>query len=116
MVSGRSWLPTGLGHSGHVAVVRGIPQADPAEAELAEIRARPPATPAAVVAACLELRLAALPHSLRCLRHQSPCDCSESGWLPPPAPSDPGLSPASAPPSPSVPASSSPSSALTGFS
>src|SRR5215213_4570562 len=108
-------LPTGLGHSGHVAAMRGVPQADPAEAELAKVRPRSPAAAAAVIPAGLELRLAALPHSLRCLCHQSPCDCS-SGWLPPPAPSVPGLSPASAPPSPSVPASSSPSSALTGFS
>src|SRR4051794_15543056 len=32
--------PAGLGHSGHVAVVRSVTQADPAEPELAEVRAR----------------------------------------------------------------------------
>src|SRR5262245_2107049 len=47
----------------------GVPQADSAEAELAEVSPRPAALAAAVVAARLELRLAALPHPLRCLRH-----------------------------------------------
>src|SRR5215210_3050991 len=63
-------LPAGLGHSGHVAAMRGVAQADPAEAELAEVRPRSPAATAAVVAARLELRVAPLPDPLRCLCHQ----------------------------------------------
>src|SRR5436305_14118796 len=53
----------------------GVAQADPAEAELAEVRARAAAAAAPVIPACLELGSAALPHSLRCLRHQ-PCSLS----------------------------------------
>src|SRR3954466_11888636 len=96
-VSILSVLPARLRHSGHVAVVRGIPQANPAEAELAEVRARPATAAAAVVAAGLEPGLAALPDPLRCLRHQ---------------PSSFSLEVFSAfPPSPSALALSSPSSA-----
>src|SRR5215218_1532982 len=58
-------LPARLGHSGHVATMRGIPQADPAEAELAEVGARPAAAATTVVPAGLELRVAALPDPLR---------------------------------------------------
>jgi hypothetical protein len=44
--------------------MRGIPQADPAEAEFAEIRARPAAAAASVISAGLELGLATLPNPL----------------------------------------------------
>src|SRR2546423_5076738 len=53
---GRCSSPARLGQAGHVAVVRHLPQADPAEAELAEVRTGAAAAPAAVVPACLELR------------------------------------------------------------
>src|SRR5215218_7994074 len=106
-------LPARLGHSGHVAVVRGVAQADPAEAELAEIRARPAAAAAAVIPARLELRIAALPDPLRCLRHQLSSLSLEVSFASLPSPSalaSPPLA-GSAPSSPS-----SPSSGLTGFS
>src|SRR6478672_2082422 len=81
--------PARLGHPRHVAVVGGIAQADPAEAELAVIRARPSALAAAVVPARLELRGPSLPDPLRCLRHQL-CSlsggCSASPPLPPDSP------------------------------
>src|SRR5687768_8841903 len=62
-------LPRRLGHSGHVALVRGVAQADAAKAELAVVGARAPAAPAAVVLARRVLGLAALLDHLRGLRH-----------------------------------------------
>src|SRR5579884_3873363 len=55
-------LPTGLRHAGDGALVRELAQADPAEAELAEHRARAPAAVAACVVAHLELLRPALLH------------------------------------------------------
>src|SRR4051795_10947580 len=57
-------LPARLRQPGHVALVRHLPQADPAEAELAEVRARAAAALAAVVVACLVLGGAPLAHHL----------------------------------------------------
>src|SRR5437763_7927816 len=57
-------LPARLRQARDVALVRELPQADPAQAELAEVRARAPAALAAVVVACLELRGAPLAHHL----------------------------------------------------
>ena len=48
-------LPARLRHAGDHALVRDLAQADPAEAELAEVRARATAPLAAVVVACLVL-------------------------------------------------------------
>src|SRR5918912_642254 len=48
-------LPAGLRHARDHALVRELPQADPAEAELAEDGARPPTAVAARVVAGLEL-------------------------------------------------------------
>src|ERR1041384_4627290 len=42
-------LPAGLAHARQLPAVRPLPQADPAQAELAEHRARTPAAPAAGV-------------------------------------------------------------------
>src|SRR4051812_13353748 len=64
-------LPAALGHAGDVAVVRELAQADPAEAELAEHRARPATAAAAGVLAGLVLGGALLAHPLRGLRHYS---------------------------------------------
>src|SRR5262245_6316287 len=58
-------LPAGLAHTGQLAAVRHLPHADPAQAELAQHRARPTAALAPGVGAHLELRL------LRRLEHQS---------------------------------------------
>src|SRR6266700_4172495 len=55
-VSISSLLPRALGHAGDDALVGEVPQADPAEPELAEDRLRTPAAVAARVAAGLELR------------------------------------------------------------
>src|SRR6266508_5093826 len=64
-------LPAGLGHAGKLAAVRHLPQADPAEPELAEHGLRPAAALAAGVAPDGELRLAGL-LDLQCsLRHVS---------------------------------------------
>src|SRR5947209_6539886 len=61
--------PTRLRHAGDVAVVRELAQADPADAELAEHRARPAAAAAAAVLAGLVLRAARLAHALGRLGH-----------------------------------------------
>src|ERR1700755_462698 len=53
-------LPARLRQAGDVALVGVLAQADAAEAELAQVRARPPAALAAVVVACLVLRSALL--------------------------------------------------------
>src|SRR5437868_456104 len=55
-------LPARLGEPGNVTLVGHLAQADPAQAELAEVRARPPAALAAVVVAGLEFRRPALAH------------------------------------------------------
>src|SRR5918997_3088491 len=57
-------LPAALGEAGDVALVRVRPKADPAEAKLAQVGARPAALAAAVVFACLELGRARLAHAL----------------------------------------------------
>src|SRR3954470_6643513 len=65
----RRYLPAALRHSGDVAVVRELAQADAAHAELAEHRARAPTAPAAGVLAGLELGTACLAHALGRLGH-----------------------------------------------
>src|SRR4051812_31306050 len=59
-----SLLPARLCESGDVALVGHLAQADPAQAELAEVRARAAAPLAAIVVAGLVLGLAALAHHL----------------------------------------------------
>src|SRR5919204_2292268 len=61
--------PARLGQSGNVTLVRHLPQADPAEAELAEVGAWASAALAAVVLPRLVFRRALLAHHLRRLRH-----------------------------------------------
>jgi hypothetical protein len=64
-VMGRlEWLPAGLGHSGDVALVGQLSQAQPAEAELAEVGARATAAPASIVGAALVLGLSLLSNYL----------------------------------------------------
>src|SRR5882724_2029961 len=62
-------LPARLGHSGDVPLVRGLAQADPAEAELAVVGARASTAATTVVAAGFELWFAALSDLLRSLSH-----------------------------------------------
>src|ERR1044072_6084845 len=62
-------LPARLGHAGDVALVRGLAQADPAEAELAEVAARAPTAPATVVLTRFELGFAGLLYLHRSLSH-----------------------------------------------
>src|SRR3954449_13016769 len=69
-------LPARLRESGDVALVGHLAQADAAEPELAQVRARATAALAAVVVAGLELRGARLAHLLRCLCHYSSSVCS----------------------------------------
>src|SRR3954468_3971119 len=57
-------LPARLRKSGDVTLVGHLAQADPAEAELAEVRARATAPLAAIVVTGLVLRCAALTHHL----------------------------------------------------
>src|SRR5215208_2862364 len=57
-------LPAGLGEAGDVPLVGHLAQADPAQADLAEVRARATAPLAAIVVAGLVLRGAALAHHL----------------------------------------------------
>src|SRR5918992_3874628 len=57
-------LPAGLGEARDVSLVGHLAQADPAKAELAEVRARAAASPAAIVVAGLELLRAPLAHHL----------------------------------------------------
>src|ERR687893_1898422 len=61
--------PARLRQPRDVALVRLVAQADPAEAELAEVRARPAALAAAVLLTGLELLRAPCAHDLRRLRH-----------------------------------------------
>src|SRR5262245_36211890 len=70
-IGSASSLPARLHHSGDIALVRGLAQAQPAEAELAVVGARPPAPAAAVIAPRLVLGLAGLLDDLRCLGHIS---------------------------------------------
>src|SRR5262245_66182482 len=65
--SGR--LPGGLHHARNLTLQRQVPEADPAQLELAEIPARAPAQPATRVGAHLELRRPALLVDQRRLRH-----------------------------------------------
>src|SRR5918999_4702657 len=62
-------LPARLRESGDVALVGHLAQADPAQAELAEVRARAAAAAATVVLACLVLLRPLLPHNLGSLGH-----------------------------------------------
>src|SRR3954449_8249357 len=62
-------LPAGLGQAGDVPLVGHLAQADPAQAELAEVRARAAAPLAAIVVAGLVLRSALLADNLRGLCH-----------------------------------------------
>src|ERR1700712_1461609 len=62
-------LPARLRHAGDVALVGGVAQADPTEAELAVVGTRSPTAPAAVVFATLELCFAALSDLLGSLGH-----------------------------------------------
>src|ERR1700757_3448532 len=62
-------LPRALRHAGDHALVGELPQADPAEPELAEHGARPAAAVAAGVVAHLELRGAGGLHPQRLLGH-----------------------------------------------
>src|SRR5882724_3378756 len=62
-------LPARLGQSGNVALVRHLAQADPAQAELAEVGTGAAAPLAAVVAPRLVLRRAPLAHNLGSLCH-----------------------------------------------
>src|SRR3982074_3157156 len=55
MSVGCSFSPARLGHAGDVALVRQLPQADPADAELAVDGASASAPTATAVAACLVL-------------------------------------------------------------
>src|SRR3954451_21379677 len=64
-------LPAALGHPRHVAVVRELAQADPAQAELAIHRARPAAAAATTVLTRLVLGGACLAHALCRLGHAS---------------------------------------------
>ena len=68
---GKHDLPARLGHAGDVALVSGLPEADPADAELPVIGTRTAAPAAAVVFAGLELRFALLAHLLGSLGHRS---------------------------------------------
>src|SRR6476620_6277698 len=72
-------LPARLRHAGDVAVVRERPQADPAQAELAEHAARAAALAASRVLTGLVLAAARLAHALRGLGHYSAS--SSSVWL-----------------------------------
>src|SRR3712207_2679030 len=58
------YLPARLGQAGDHPLVGELAHADPAHPELAEVRPRPAATPAAVVVPCLELLGALLAHHL----------------------------------------------------
>src|SRR6266480_1715956 len=62
-------LPARLRHAGNCALVRKLAEADPAEAELAEDRARAAAPVAARVVAHLVLLGSPLLHDERCLCH-----------------------------------------------
>src|SRR6185437_29795 len=68
-VSISSLLPGALRHAGDHALVGELPQADPAEPELAEHGTRTPAAVAAGVVAHLELRGAGSLHPQRLLGH-----------------------------------------------
>src|SRR4051794_34586393 len=69
-VSISSLLPGALRHAGDHALMGELPQADPAEPELAEHGARAPASVAAGVVAHLELRGAGGLHPQRLLGHR----------------------------------------------
>src|SRR3954447_19396337 len=71
--------PRSLGHTGDLARVRELAQADPAEAELAVHRTRPAAPAAPRVPAHLELRSALLLVDQRLLGHRSPCASRRNG-------------------------------------
>ena len=63
-IGGDLGLPAALRHAGHVAVVRQLAQADPAQAELAVDRTRAAALAAPGVVADLVLAAARLAHAL----------------------------------------------------
>src|SRR5579871_449068 len=71
-------LPAGLDHSGNFAVQGELPETQPADAELAQIAARPSAPPAAVPVPAPQLRLLGLaglfqPQVFRNLRRRRHC-------------------------------------------
>src|SRR3954468_11877583 len=72
-------LPAGLAHAGELPGVGHLPQADPAQAELAEDRVRTPAALAAGVTADRELRLAGRLVDQSLLGHLSLVSCPLSG-------------------------------------
>src|SRR3954451_10166880 len=78
--TGWDGLPAGLGHAGELPRVRHLPEADAAQAELAEDRVRPAATLAAGVAAHLELRLAGRLVDQSLLGHRFFSLARLSGW------------------------------------
>src|SRR3954463_2857466 len=71
--------PAGLAHAGQLPGVGHLPQADAAQAELAEDRVRPPAPLAAGVAADRELRLAGRLVDQTLLGPLPPASCPLSG-------------------------------------
>src|SRR5215210_1090869 len=73
-------LPAGLGDAGEFPGVRHLPQADPAQAELAEDRVQPSAALAAGVAADRELRLAGRLVDQSLLGHVFFSPARLSGW------------------------------------
>src|SRR5689334_2161760 len=72
VIMARSPLPGAFRHAGDDALVGELPQADPAEPELLEHRARPAALVAAAVPAHLVLRRAPGLRDQRFLRHLVP--------------------------------------------
>src|SRR5437764_6530855 len=81
-VSIRCLLPARLRHSGDCALVRELPQADPAEAELAEDGTRTAAPVAAAVRADLEPLRTLLLVDEGLLRHYSPLRSSPANGKP----------------------------------
>src|ERR1700674_333210 len=62
-------LPAALGHAGHVALQRQLAEAQPAQPELAQVRARPAAQVAAVAQTNLEFRRLVLFRDFCCGGH-----------------------------------------------
>src|SRR3954462_8948231 len=74
-------LPARLRHAGDHPLVLDLADADPAQAELAEIRARATAPLAAVVVACLVLGSALLADLLGSLCHLAPASPQGTGLI-----------------------------------
>jgi hypothetical protein len=58
-------LPASLDHTGDLAIQGELPEAQTADAELAQVSARPPAAPAAVAMPALELGRLCLPRQFQ---------------------------------------------------